>query len=270
VDHFAASLDEFHEREVSRRDVFRALHRVMDLVGHVSFQLTGRGDDDPYLAGLVADVRREFSDEVPMLVGRLNALGRARTWLDRTAGRPAPDAMPAPSPCDLAAWPLVTYDGTVFACCNQDLLEASRPPHLIIGHAAQDGWPVLRERFTGRQLLRAIRVFGPQHTQARFGAGCADASYCGSCVGLHRETDMADGLADYFESPGGRRLEAALREVIEHPRPQDFIRRVGSPRYSDLVTLGWNGAGPGAELQTTAGPGASARAGAEAGSSCAG
>lgn len=47
VDHFAASLDEFHEREVGRADVFRAMHRIRELVPHVSFQLTGRGTTIP-------------------------------------------------------------------------------------------------------------------------------------------------------------------------------------------------------------------------------
>jgi pyruvate-formate lyase-activating enzyme len=251
VDHFAASLDEFHEREVGRRDVFRALRQVMDLTGQVSLQLTGRGDDDPYLAGLVADVRREFGDRVPMLVGQVSPLGRARQWLPGRPGRRAsvsasvtPAALPQPSPCDLAAWPLVTYDGTVFGCCNQDLLEGARPPHLIIGHAAADGWPVLRDRFMSRQLLRSIRVFGPRYTQARFGGGCADDGYCASCVGLGRQPQAAERLDDYLASPGGRGLETALREVIERPDPRDFSRRVGSPRYSDLVLLGWSETGP--------------------------
>jgi hypothetical protein len=242
VDHFAASLDEFHEREVSRRDVFRALHQVMELAGQVSLQLTGRDDEDPYLVGLVADVRREFSDQVPMLVSYLKPTGRARQWLREPAVSPLADGPATPAPCELAAWPLVTWDGTVFGCCNQDLLEGARPPHLIIGHAAQDNWPTLRERFLGRHLLRAIRAFGPHHTRARFGDGCAGRGYCATCVGLHDQPRLADNLARYLESPSGRVVEAGVRDMLEHPGPQDFVRRLGAARYSDLVTLGWDGA----------------------------
>jgi pyruvate-formate lyase-activating enzyme len=240
VDHFAASLDEFHEREVSRADVFRGLRRVMELTGQVSLQLTGRGDDDPYLAGLVADVRAEFGDRVPMLVGEVSALGRAREWLPERAKRPT--APPRPNPCDRAAWPLVTYDGTVFGCCNQDLVEGARPPHLIIGHAAEDGWPVLRERLMSRQLLRSIRVFGPRYTQVRFGGGCADGGYCDTCIGLSREPDLADRLDDYLASTTGQVMETSLRQAVEGQGADDFIRRQGSARYSDLVLLGWSGA----------------------------
>ncbi|NEE37348.1 radical SAM protein, partial [Streptomyces sp. SID7982] len=52
VDHFSASLDIHHEREVPRADVFRALHLVREEGVAVSLHLTGTGASDPYLADL--------------------------------------------------------------------------------------------------------------------------------------------------------------------------------------------------------------------------
>lgn len=238
VDHFAASLDAYHEREVSRRDVFRALHRIREWGPHVSFQLTGLDDDDPYLAGLVADIRREFADEVPMLVNHVGAAGRARSW-HRATHAALPDLSPAP--CSRATWPLVHFDGTVFACCNQDLAARRRPPHLVLGHAAEHPWPVLRDRLLSRPLLRSVRLVGPLHTMQRFGStgGCGDGDYCGSCARLSADPAVADRVGSYLQTPGGAAFEVTARPIVEDPERNGFARRLGSPRYHDLITLGW-------------------------------
>ncbi len=237
VDHFAASLDVYHEREVGRRDVFRALHRVREWGPQVSFQLTGLDDDDPYLAGLVADIRREFADEVPMLVNHVGAAGRARAW-HKATHTPTLDVTPAP--CSRATWPLVHFDGTVFACCNQDLAARQRPPHLVLGHAAEDPWPVLRDRLLSRPLLRSVRLVGPLHTMQRFGStGCGDGDYCGSCARLSADPDAADRAGSYLRTPGGAAFEVTARRIVEDPDRNGFARRLGSRRYHELITLGW-------------------------------
>ncbi|MFI6318904.1 hypothetical protein ACIBG8_15350 [Nonomuraea sp. NPDC050556] len=223
VDHFAASLDRFHEREVSRRAAFRALHEIRSWGTRVSLQITG---DDAYVAELVLEARREFDDEVPMLVAPLRPVGRARTL-------PVPQAGTAgPSPCEMAAWPLVTYDGTVLACCNENLVRAVRPPHLILGHADRDPWPVLRRRHLESPLIRAIRTFGPNYVSTSDAPG-----YCGVCVTLHREPGLGERLAGVLDSP----VERAVRGLLDHRDPQAFARRHGVPAYSALVTLGWEG-----------------------------
>ncbi|WP_237104342.1 hypothetical protein, partial [Nonomuraea sp. MG754425] len=157
---------------------------------------------------------------------------------------PAPDAggrvgVVAPAPCGMAAWPLVTYDGTVLACCNESLVAAARPPHLVLGHADRDPWPVLRRRQLDRPLTRAIRMFGPRHTLARFGPPETPpgAGYCEVCVALPRDLDRK--VADYLDSPSGPPMERAVRGLVEERGPHAFARRHGIPRYSDLVTLGW-------------------------------
>lgn len=221
VDHFAASLDRFHEREVSRRAAFRALHEIRSWGTRVSLQITG---DDAYADDLVRDARREFDDQVPMLVVPLRPVGRARALPGEYTGTPGP------SPCEMAAWPLVTYDGTVLACCNENLVRAVRPPHLILGHADLDPWPVLRRRHLDSPVLRTIRAFGPTYASTGDTPG-----YCGVCVTLHRDPGLGERLATLLDSP----LESAVRGLLENGGPQAFARRHGVPGYSDLVTLGW-------------------------------
>ncbi|WP_405584706.1 radical SAM protein [Streptomyces sp. NBC_01190] len=237
VDHFAASLDEFHEREVSRAEVFRAMHQVREIVPDVSFQLTGRGDDDPYLADLIADVRREFDDQVPILVGTLSAIGRGRDLAGLTATPTSNVPVAAVDPCDRVTWPLVTYDGTVYACCNQDLVERRQPEHLILGHAARQSWPELRRIFLERELFRALRVLGPSFVAGRFSEGACDKGMCGNCVSLAGDERAQRGLAEYLRTESGRLLEIAAREVVERQAATAFSGR-RSGRYGDLVALG--------------------------------
>ncbi|WP_146065800.1 radical SAM protein, partial [Streptomyces sp. SM13] len=80
VDHFSASLDVHHEREVPRADVFRALHRIREEGVAVSLHLTGTGAADPYLAGLTREVEEEFGGQVPCLVNEVRPFGRAAAW----------------------------------------------------------------------------------------------------------------------------------------------------------------------------------------------
>jgi hypothetical protein len=235
VDHLAMSLDEFHEREVSRREVFDAVHRVRDLVPHLSFQLTGRGEDDPYLERLVGDVRREFHDTIPVLVGIVSPVGRAAQWL---AHRPAPlPSAVGADPCDRAPWPLVTYDGTMLGCCNQDLVERVKPAHLIVGDAGTETWPQLRARFLADPMLRTIRSLGPRYAAARFQPDRRPLDQCGTCVTLGAPATVR-ACAAYLATPGGSTLLGLAEEAVTNQGPLHFSQRY-SPRYGDLVALGW-------------------------------
>ncbi|PJT51072.1 radical SAM protein, partial [Streptomyces albidoflavus] len=80
VDHFSASLDLHHEREVPRAAVFAALRALSTTGTRVSLHLTGTGPDDPYLAEATAAVEHEFGGTLPVLVNEIRAFGRAATW----------------------------------------------------------------------------------------------------------------------------------------------------------------------------------------------
>lgn len=240
VDHFAASLDQFHEREVSRREVFDALHRIRELVPAASLQVAGMTADDPYLLRLIDDVRREFDDTLPLFVDLVGRVGRAREWMaepDRTASAPATDVL---EPCYLTSWPLVHYDGTVFACCSQEAVARNRAPHLVLGHAAHDPWPVLAERIVNRRMLHGIRLFGPRELRRRFGDGESGTGYCQACVRLADDPALRTEVDRYFDSPTGRSLALVARQLAERAEVETFVSMYGSAPHGELVRLGWS------------------------------
>ncbi|MEU3883786.1 radical SAM protein [Streptomyces californicus] len=239
VDHFSASLDVHHEREVSRADVFRALRRVREEGVAVSLHLTGTGAADPYLADLTRAVREEFGGAVPCLVNEVRPFGRAASWA--RAARTGPDPAEA-SPCSMAAWPVVGFDGRVLACCNQDTVDRRPvPAHLDLGHIAEDDWGTVRRRALESPVLRMLRTVGPAHLAARFGSGPRPGSYCESCRALGGDEAVAAGARAVASGPAGALLDltAAMRGAREGA--QGVVRRHGCAEYAPLVVTG----GPG-------------------------
>ncbi|MFJ3877684.1 radical SAM protein [Streptomyces sp. NPDC090077] len=233
LDHFSASMDVHHEREVPRAGVLRALRTVLDAGIPVSVHLTGTGPDDPYLADAVADVRRTFAGRVPLLVNEVRPLGRATGLAPATP--PGPDASRA-APCTLAAWPVVAFDGTVAACCNQWTVDRRPvPPHLRLGHIADDDWPAVRARSLGSPVLRMLRTVGPRRLHARYADSPAPAGYCRSC---HALADRPDVLAGAARDAGGRVGELLDRITAQQQRaagPAALVGRMGCARYAHLV-----------------------------------
>ncbi|MEU4078991.1 radical SAM protein [Streptomyces venezuelae] len=233
LDHFSASLDVHHEREVPRADVLRALRAVLDAGVPASIHLTGSGPDDPYLADAVADVHRAFGPGMPMLVNEVRPVGRG-TGLARAT--PAGPDGTSVTPCALAAWPVVTFDGTVAACCNQWTVDRRPvPPHLRLGHIAEDDWQTVRARSLGSPVLRMLRAVGPQRMHARYGTGPAPAGYCRSC---HALADRPEVLAGAARDAGGR-VGAVLDRLSTDQQlaagPAALVRRMGCARYAHLV-----------------------------------
>ena len=218
LDHFSASIDVFHEREVSRAETFAALRLLLDLVPAVSLHVTS--SDDDYLTGLVSQVRGLFGSHVPMLVTPVQPAGRARAFVADRA-----DAAD-PGPCEFANWPLVDYDGTVYACSRQSLARLHRPPHLMLGHAARDTWPQLRARALGEPVLRSVRALGGLETARRAGARIC-GGVCQTCVALPMAADLPAGL------------ETTAQRLMARLRPRDLARRWGAGAYADLAEAGW-------------------------------
>ncbi|WP_329499220.1 radical SAM protein [Kitasatospora herbaricolor] len=235
LDHFSASIDAFHEREVPRTDVFRALRAVLAEGVPVSLHVTGTGPADPYLADLTADVRRTFGGHVPMLVNEVRAVGRAAGWAG--AGRaPAPDGRPLP--CAMAAWPVIAQDGAVLACCNQDTVDRRPvPPHLLLGHIARDGWADVRRRSLAGPALRMLRAVGPGHLYARYGDLADCTGYCSGCRALGEHPGVLAAAERDGAGPVGELLDLQAAHSQREAGPAALVRRFGSPRYADLVTL---------------------------------
>ncbi|MEV6948593.1 radical SAM protein [Streptomyces sp. NPDC051172] len=235
VDHFSASLDAHHEREVPRRSVFRVLHQVLDGGTPVSFHLTGSGPDDPYLADVTAHIRREFANQVPMLVNEVRAVGRAASWATATTHRPDPGQV---SPCAMAAWPVVAFDGTVLACCNQRVVDLRPvPPHLRLGHIAEDNWPTVRGRSLSSPMLRMVRTVGPDHLRDRYVPSAGGPGWCAGCRELSEHDAVTEGARRDAQGPVGELLDRETARMQAEAGPVALLRRYGCPPYADLVTL---------------------------------
>jgi organic radical activating enzyme len=237
LDHFSASLDIFHEMEVPRSDVFRALETLLSEGKDVSIHLVGADASDPYLARTVDDVLRIFEGRVPMLVNSVKYTGRARDWLEAPS-RMGDRAVQA-YPCDLSLWPVVAYDGTIVACGNDDVVEGPAPAHLRLGHAATDGWPEIRARVLGAPMLRAIRTFGPEYTAASVAdraTGCD--GYCATCQRLSDDPQVSADVAVMMSRPGSATIERHAAALHASSTPVSFIRRHGVPEYAELVAVG--------------------------------
>jgi organic radical activating enzyme len=237
VDHFTASLDVYHERQVARADVFRVMRRLLERGQDLSFCVVGLSEDDPYLIDVIADIRRTFDDRVPILVNLVGAVGRAREWLDDDAAQPDPSNSTALDalPCDMAGWPVVAYDGTVVACCNQEVIDGPAPAHLRLGQAAVDGWATLSQRDRDSAMLRAIRTFGPLYIADRYSAGHVSCDgYCSTCVRLSDTPVIAERLEPVMARPAMHVLE----DQVTLLQQQLFVSRHAPPAYVHLAHLG--------------------------------
>jgi hypothetical protein len=254
VDHIAVSIDVFHEAEVRRDRVFRLLHELLAMGRDASLQACGTGPDDPYLTELTSHVRREFGDRIPMLVTTVRPAGRARTWLRAPeldpAGPPASERLvpgPPAAPCELLSWPVVAFDGTIAACCNQDVLDTRPvPAHLRLGHVSTSTWPEIRRACVSSAALRALRTRGPLQLAHRFagppaGAGPAGsaAGYCATCRSL--PAGALRGAEAEADRPAARLIEQQAVALQRAAGPAGFVRRHGDRSRADLVLLGYPG-----------------------------
>jgi hypothetical protein len=222
LDHFSASIDVFHEREVDRADVFAVLGRILDIVPAVSLHIAAH--DQSYLDDLLPQVRKTFGDRVPALVNRVQPRGRARSLSLTPAGA---GVIPAdPGPCEFASWPLVDYDGTIFACSRQSLVRAHRSRHLVLGHAARHTWAEIASRSRGNPVLRSVRLLGAIETARRTETKIC-GGVCETCVTLPTQAEVSAGV------------EAVAEHLLAAMRPRDLARRWGAGPYAELVELGW-------------------------------
>jgi pyruvate-formate lyase-activating enzyme len=237
LDHFSCSLDVFHEKEVRRADVYRALDTLLSEGKDVSMHLVGLDADDPYLAERTEEIRDLFDGRVPMLVNAVNSYGRAADWLER---EDLDDDQPIEAnPCALAAWPLIAFDGTAVACGNDDVVDGPAPAHLRLGHADIDSWATIRARTLTSNMLRAIRTFGPEYLNERHGSGTISCEgYCATCRQFPDDPALVTRVEEMMERPSGALMEEHVVALQRHAGGTAFIRRFGMPRYADLITLG--------------------------------
>ncbi|WP_440071966.1 radical SAM protein [Streptosporangium sp. OZ121] len=209
------------------------------------------GDRVPMLVGRVGAVGRARTaalaiPSLPAATGSEAAPGAPAG----TASRTAPPAPPAPTgtsgavtaseagppagtgtagsalPCAMAAWPTVGFDGTITACCNQDVVDHRPVPgHLRLGHAGTDDWDTVRRRCLESGVLRALRTYGPLWL-----AGAPpERGYCETCRTLDVPPPAPTPAAF---------VERQVRDLQLAGGGTGFARRYGCPPYDHLVSLG--------------------------------
>ncbi|HEY6850433.1 MAG TPA: radical SAM protein [Terracidiphilus sp.] len=239
VDHFSASIDVFHEREVHRQNVFKALRYIISLGQSVSIQAVGRDGGDGYLTTLIKDVADAFDSKVPMLVSSYAPFGRAKSWLSPDLTQIETES--SADPCVMAAWPGVAFDGTILACGNDNAL-TSKPSHLVIGDSRTDDWSTIRRRSLESSILRAIRLFGPKYTLNRIQASGirACSGYCDACMEHLGDSHLRQPISTLMNAEGTKLIEElALMPALPYSAVT-FARTHGIPRYAHLVNAGLN------------------------------
>jgi hypothetical protein len=199
--------------------------------------IVGQSASDPYVEKLVLEVESIFDGRVPMLVNALSYFGRAKSWLEKHEQKDKDNFIDA-NPCSMAAWPVVGFDGTIVACSNDNALE-KKPAHLCIGHANNDNWETIRSRTIASNMLRAIRLFGPEYIIDNFSdteVGCD--GYCGTCMNITKDLKTEQRIDEVMEKPSTAVLEEYLSATRHRSDALLFAQQHGIPRYAELVTLG--------------------------------
>jgi pyruvate-formate lyase-activating enzyme len=233
IDHFTASIDTFHEKQIPRNKVFSALEYIRSIGVDVSIQTVGLNAEDPYLRDLVEEIRDRFDDGVPVFVSTVGYEGRAKTWLERPLVQNSEDH--SAMPCRVATWPVVTFDGAIVACCNQEVVDGPAPAHLLVGDIRNgDTWARVREHVFGSPLLRGIRTFGPQFLATNFGnASCS--GFCDTCMNLeHKAELLSKRLDEAFAKETTQFIERSVVE-LQKQRPH-----YGTPEYRSYQYLGYS------------------------------
>ena len=216
VDHIVVSMDFHHESQVPKLQTFAAMRKLLDRGKHLSVQLTRRSLRDEYADDIVKELRSTFSDRVPVLIGNLNSLGRGADLLELSKA----DLCDGPEPCAYATWPVVSYDGTIVACCNQLNMNGPVPRHLYIGHVKTDSWATVLEKLKSDILLNAIRVYGPRFIASKYSEKKRCSSdYCDTCRGLGKNRE---NLSHSLQEAHPGMLLQHLSDYIGHVRGQQY------------------------------------------------
>lgn len=245
VDHVVASQDVFHEVQVPRAAAFATMRTLVEAGQDVSFQVVGEGPDDPYLADVTGQIRRDFDDAVPALVAQLGAVGRGRDlpWAERRPVRVRHfderlAEPPAPAPCTVAAWPVVTFDGSIVACCQQEVVDGPAPRHLRLGRAPDDGWPKVAGLVRQRAALRALRTVGPEVLVHEAGGRPSRDGYCGTCASMASDRRVDSVVDELVGRPSFGLMESTIGQMQVAAGPQTFARRYGIADYAHMLMLG--------------------------------
>ena len=113
------------------------------------------------------------------------------------------------------------------------------PAHLRIGHAAEDDWGVVRERYLRSTLMRGVRLFGPAYLADEYGETVDCEGYCETCVKLSTDPELERRVAEMLARPTTDFIARHVERMQRSGGALAFARRAGSAKYADLIALGY-------------------------------
>ena len=92
----------------------------------------------------------------------------------------------------------------------------------------------LIEHLVGRDQFDPTDLLADRH-----GSGVVSCDgYCSTCMKLQLDPELEARVADLFERPGMKVVEAEVRDMQIRAGALSYARRFGISRYADLVALG--------------------------------
>lgn len=211
--HFSASIDQYHEKFVPRKEIFKALASIRELGVSISIQSVSNGIEDAYFQDLLVGIEAYFGRSVPVFYLLLKPIGRAAEWFQPRSEKLESHAI---APCKVASWPAVSFDGQIYACCNQRVIEGGQGEHLSIGDIAETDWRTVRARMLERPVLRVIRTLGPTSAALLSGSPIGHGQ-CRTCSSIRAGAEVDGQMASAMRTPRSAILEAYVSQASAEP-----------------------------------------------------
>ncbi|MCK5021259.1 MAG: SPASM domain-containing protein, partial [Candidatus Peribacteraceae bacterium] len=190
------------------------------------------GAEDPYVDELISEIDAYFDASVPVFSILLKDHGRAASWY--TMDKHVKHSQQTLSPCKVATWPVVSYNGDISACCNQIVVDGPIPKHLKLGNIFKNTWQEVRTKTLSDSLLRGVRTYGPIQSARKMKLICTD-SQCETCRNFAKENEQI--LKNRAEELMNSKQSEILEDVV-----QDSVNTFSaislSAEDADLLTHG--------------------------------
>jgi organic radical activating enzyme len=183
------SWDSFHEEYISFSEFRNSLAMInsMGITTAIQFTYTSMEKDNEQLS-IIND---EFPN-IEIFFNRIQPVGRA---LDSDLGNFSSRNSfftSSDTPCISASWPVISYQGNIIACCNQNLVDSasSIPTHLFLGQVESTSWDDIVNSRVNNPILNVIETLGPEALTHNKNS-CSHQ--CNNCIKL--------GSLDNIETP---------------------------------------------------------------------
>ena len=211
IDLLEISADVFHEEFVPLKNLRYAAEAALECGIGVWFQMN-EFQGDTFGARLRDVLGSEIVDAADVTHSPLLDVGRAR---DLGLRGPARRSAEFPSGrCNPLTSPIIRPDGSVLACCNEQVYGEAEGHVLHLGSLDRTSFLEMVRLVQSDPLLEAFRTFGPAHVAQMAGE-------IGWSPGLYREGNICDLCRDLLADPD---IVSKLRQVLSEPDQKRLVR----------------------------------------------